>query len=185
VAGGRVQLLGSATAMPPFRALAVAAALSAAVVLICGGCSTVEEPAEPPPPPAAAPCVETTATPHAARPAALAATTSDWFGQGDIWVGLPDYPPAAQGDALVLRFPVVTLVDGVPTASRGAPIVTAVRADAAGQAPGQVGGFARAFGTGDLSFWPASVAFPSPGCWTITGLLAAESLQFTVSVEEP
>jgi hypothetical protein len=100
-------------------------------------------------------------------------------------VALPDYPPVPQGDALVLKFPMVTLVDGVPTTSRGAPAVTAVRADAAGAVPGQVGGFAQAFGTDDLSFWPASMAFPSPGCWTVTALLAAESVQFTMSVEEP
>jgi hypothetical protein len=159
--------------------------LSAAVVLICGGCSTAADPAELPRATAAAPCAETAATPPAARPAALTATTSDWFGQGDLWFGIPDHPPSAQGDTLVLKFPVVTLVDGMPTASRGAPTVTAARADSAGEAPGHVGGFAQAFGTADLSFWPASVAFPAPGCWTITGLLAAESLQFTVLVEEP
>ena len=134
---------------------------------------------------AAAPCAETVATPPASRPAALAAIASDWFGQGDLWVGLPGHPPIAQGNALVLKFPVVTLAEGAPTASLGAPVVTAVRAGAAGEAPGQVGGFARAFGTGDLSFWPASVAFPSSGGWTVTGLLAAEAVQFTVSVEEP
>jgi hypothetical protein len=155
------------------------------VLAFCGGCSTAGERAELPPATVAAPCAETAATPPAARPAALASTTSGWFGQGDLWVGIPDYPPAAQGDALVLKFPVVTLVDGVPTASRGAPTVTAVRADSAGEAPGQVGGFAQAFGTAGLSFWPASVAFPAPGCWTVTGLLAAESVQFTVLVEEP
>jgi hypothetical protein len=167
--------------MPPFRALA-----AAAVLMFSGGCSmAAEEPPEPPPAVAvAAPCVETVPTPAPARPPALH-TTSAWFGQGDLWVGLPDYPPVPQGGALVLKFPVVTLADGEPTSERGAPVVTAVRADAAGEAPGQVGGFARAFGTEDLSFWPASVAFPEPGCWTVTGLLGAASVQFTVSVEEP
>jgi hypothetical protein len=29
------------------------------------------------------------------------------------------------------------------------------------------------------------VALPTPGCWAVTGLLAAESVQFTVSVEAP
>jgi hypothetical protein len=166
--------------MPPFRALAVAAVLA-----LVGGCSTPGERSELPAATVAAPCAETVATPPAARPAALAATTSNWYGEGDIWVALPDYPPTQQGEALVLKFPLVTLVGGVPTASHGAPVVTAVRVDAQGEAPGQVGGFAQAFGTTDLSFWPASVALPSPGCWTITGLLAAESVQFTVSVEEP
>jgi hypothetical protein len=165
--------------MPPFRALA-----AAAVLTLCG-CA----PAEEPPPPAvatiAAPCAETVATPTASRPPALAATTSAWYGQDDLWVGLPDYPPVVQGSALVLKFPVVTLARGVPTSERGAPVVTAVRADAAGEAPGQVGGFARAYGTDDLSFWPASVPFPEPGCWTVTGLLGTASVQFTVSVERP
>jgi hypothetical protein len=167
--------------MRPFRTLA-----AATVSMLCAGCSMAEEPpAQPPALTVAAPCVETTATPTAARPRALAATTSAWYGDDDLWVGLPDYPPAAQGDALVLKFPVVTLADGVPTSERGAPVVTAVRADTAGEAPGQVGGFARAFGTDDLSFWPASVAFPHPGCWTVTGQLGTASVQFTVSVEEP
>ncbi len=155
------------------------------MLALCGGCSTAAEPAELPPVTVPIRCAETVATPPTARPDALAGSTSNWFGLGDIWVGLPDYPPTRQGDALVLKFPLVTLVEGLPTASRGAPVVTAVRADAAGVAPGQVGGFAQAFGTADLSFWPASVAFPSPGCWTVTGRLAAEAVQFTVSVEEP
>jgi hypothetical protein len=133
----------------------------------------------------AAPCAETLATPPVERPAALATATSDWFGQGDLWVDLPDHAPTPQGDALVVEFPVVTLVEGLPTASRGAPAVTAVRTDAPGEAPGQVGGFAQSFDAADLSFWPASVAFPTPGCWAVTGLLAAEAVQFTVSVEAP
>jgi hypothetical protein len=166
--------------MPRFRALT-----AAAVLALCGGCSVAGEPADLPAAAVAAPCAETAPTPPTERPPALGTNTSNWYGQGDLWVAIPDYPPVPQGDALVLKFPVVTLVDGAPTASRGAPAVTAVRADATGQAPGQVSAFAQAFGTTDLSFWPASVAFPSPGCWTVTGLLAAESVQFTLSVEEP
>jgi hypothetical protein len=155
--------------------------------MLCGGCSTADdgERAELPAADIAAPCAVTAATPPAERPAALAATTIEWFGRGGLWVGLPDYPPTKQGDTLVLKFPVVTLLDGVPTASRGAPAVTAVRADAAGEAPGQVGGSAEAFGTNEFTFWPAAVTFPAPGCWTITSALAAESVQFTVSVREP
>lgn len=65
------------------------------------------------------------------------------------------------------------------------PVVTASRTDAAGEAPGQVGAYARAFGTDDLAFWPASVAFPEPGCWTVTVLLGTASVQFTLSVEAP
>jgi hypothetical protein len=167
--------------MPPFRALA-----TAATVLTLCGCAPAEEP--PPAPPAAtvaAPCVETAPTPTASRPPVLAETTILWYGQDDLWVGLPDYPPVAQGGALMLKFPVVTLARGVPTAERGAPVVTAARADAAGEAPGQVGGFDRVYGTDDLSFWPASVSFPEPGCWTVTVLLGTASVQFTVSVERP
>lgn len=169
--------------MRPIRALA-----AAAVLTLCGACSIAEEPVGPAPPAVAsvaAPCAETVATPTSARPRALAATTSAWYGVGDLWVGLPDYPPAAQGGALVLRFPVVTLSRGVPTEERGAPVVTASRIDAPGEAPGQVGAFSRAFGTDDLAFWPASVTFPGAGCWTVTALLGTASVQFTVSVEEP
>jgi hypothetical protein len=168
--------------MPPFRTLA-----AAAILTLCGGCSMAAEPSELPPPAVAvaAPCAETAATPTADRPPALAQTSSPWFGQGDLWVSLPDYAPTVQGETLVLRFPVVTLDDGVPTSERGAPVVTASRTDAQGEAPGQIGAFARAFGTDDLSFWPASVAFPDTGCWQVTGLLGAESVQFMVSVEEP
>ena len=167
--------------MRPFRALPAAAAL-----MLCGGCSTADEATEPPPAVSiAAPCTETVATPATARPPALAESTSPWFGQGDLWVGLPDYPPTAQGEALVLRFPVVTLAGGVPTSQRGAPVVTASRTDAEGEAPGQVGEFSPTFGTHDLAFWPVSVAFPEPGCWEVTGTLGAASVQFTVSVEAP
>jgi hypothetical protein len=169
--------------MPPFRTLA-----AAAILTFCGGCSMAAEPSESPQPPAitvAAPCAESVATPTADRPTALAQTSSPWFGQGDLWVSLPDYPPTVQGETLMLRFPVVTLDGGVPTSERGAPVVAASRTDAQGEAPGQIGTFARAFGTDDLSFWPASVAFPDPGCWQVTGLMGAESVQFMVSVEEP
>jgi hypothetical protein len=167
--------------MPSLRALAATAAL-----LLCGGCSMADEPAAPPVAgPTPAHCAETSATPNTDRPPALASTTSAWFGQGDLWVGLPDYPPTAQGDALVLRFPVVTLARGEPTSTRGAPVVTAARVDAAGEAPGQIGAFSRAYGTDELSFWPASVAFPDPGCWAVTGQVGRTSLRFTVAVVQP
>jgi hypothetical protein len=167
--------------MPSMRVLAAAAAL-----LLCGGCGAAEEPAAVPEAARApAQCAETTASPTAERPPALASSTSGWFGEDELWVGLPDYPPATQGDALVLRFPVVTLDDGEPTGERGAPVVTAERVDAAGEAPGQVGGFSHAYGTDGLAFWPASVVFPDPGCWAVTSLLGTASLQFTVAVAAP
>ena len=105
--------------MPPFYTLA-----AAAILLLCGGCSVAAEPSEPPPPAVAvvAPCAETVSTPTAGRPPALAQTSSPWFGLGDLWVSLPDYPATVQGETLVLRFPVVTLDDGVPTSERGGSI---------------------------------------------------------------
>ena len=170
--------------MPPLRALA-----AGAVLVLCTGCAMASQPGAPVVPPVAAPitvpCTETAATPSAARPPVLAGTTSAWFGQGDLWVGVPDHPAIVQGDSLVLKFPWVTLADGAPTSALGPPTVTATRSDAPGDAAGQIGGFAHAFGTGGLSFWPATVAFPAPGCWTVTGALGAAVLQFIVAVERP
>jgi hypothetical protein len=167
--------------MPPFRALVAVAALT-----LCGGCSMAEEaPAPPATSSVAVSCTETTATPSADRPPVLAATTSSWVGQGDLWVGLPDYPPMVRGSTLVLRFPVVTLARGEPADTRGVPVITAARTDATGEAPGQVGAFSRAFGTDHLSFWPASVAFPDAGCWQVTSLLGPTAVHFTVDVERP
>jgi hypothetical protein len=171
--------------MPPLRALAVGA-----VLLLCTACTIGSEGNEPiAPPPAAARvtvhCAETSATPLDGRPAVLADTTSAWFGQSDLWVGLPDYPAVEQGDSLALKVPWVTLADGATTSALGPPTVTATRSDAPGDATGQLGGAARAFGTGDLSFWPATVTFPAPGCWTVTGVLGATVLQFVVKVQGP
>jgi hypothetical protein len=166
--------------MPVMRAWGAAVTL-----LLCGACAGAEPPPAPEAAAAPAHCAETAATPTTERPPVLASSTSAWFGQEDLWVALPDYPPAAQGDALVLRFPVVTLARGEPTSERGAPVVTAERVDAAGEAPGQAGEFSRAFGTGELSFWPVSLAFPDPGCWAVTGTLGTSSLRFTVAVDEP
>jgi hypothetical protein len=169
--------------MPPFRALA-----AAAVLVLSTACTIGSEGTEPvmlPPTTASVTvhCTETSATPLDGRPAVLADTTSSWFGQGDLWVGLPDYPAVEQGDSLALKFPWVTLADGATTSALGPPTVTGTRSDAPGDATGQLGGAARAFGTGDLSFWPATVAFPAPGCWTVTGVLGDAVLQFVVQVQ--
>jgi hypothetical protein len=170
--------------MPPLRAVCVAAAL-----LMATGCTMAGESAVPIAPPAAASitvrCTETPATAPDGRPAVLANSTSAWFGQGDLWVGLPDYPALVQGDTLVLRFPWVTLANGVATSALGSPAVSAHRSDGPGDAVGQVSASSRAFGTGELSFWPATVAFPSPGCWTVTGAFGATVVQFVVEVRRP
>lgn len=171
--------------MASARALACAAAL-----LVLGGCSIADEPADPPttaPAVAAtAPCAETPASPKGDRPRTLAGTTSSWSGRDDLWVGLPDYPPTTTpGQALLLRFPWVTLERGAPTAGRGAPAVSARRNDAPGEVAAVLGPYTRSFGTGDLAFWPASVEFPSAGCWTVTGRLASTTVEIVVDVTAP
>lgn len=174
--------------MPPLRSTTVTASLIAFVILGSAACADRAGTARSAAPPAATTvpmrCTETTATPLDGRPSALAETTAAWFGQGDLWVGLPD-DPAAQGDTLVLKFPIVTLADGEPTSDLGPPAVTATRADAPGDVTGSVGGFSRAFGTGELAFWPATVAFPAPGCWTVTSTIGATAVQYVVRVDRP
>lgn len=167
--------------MAPVRALAAATAL-----LLLTGCSVAGRAADlPTAAVAVAPCVETTANPAAARPPVLAGTTSLWFGRDDLWVGLADYPPAVEGSALVLKFPWVTLVKNAPTDTLGAPAVSATRNDAPGEAEVVLGGYTRSFGTGDLAFWPSSVRFPDPGCWTVSGRLADTDVEFVVGVTAP
>ncbi|WP_219415115.1 hypothetical protein [Pseudonocardia nigra] len=166
--------------MPPFRAL-----IGAAAFCLLAGCSIAEEhPAQLAAVPIEARCVETEASPPAGRPPALSLTRS-WFGNGDLWVGLPDYPAKVDGEALVLRFPWVTFADGAPTATLGPPVVTATRRDAPGEATGRVEELSRAFGTGELVFWPASVTFPEAGCWTVTGTIDDRTVEFVVEVSEP
>lgn len=184
-----VPINGTGTRMASSRALAAIVMLLVPVIVGSTGCALGSRTSAPVTPPAAPTatvrCTETTATPPDGRPAVIAETTRAWFGQGDLWVGLPDYPAITQGDSLVLRFPWVTVANGIPTSELGPPSVTASRSDAPGDATGQVGGFTRAFGTGELTFWPATMAFPAPGCWTVTGTLGATSVQFVVRVDRP
>jgi hypothetical protein len=167
--------------MSPFRALATAAAAG----LLLAGCSIAEEhTARLATVPVETRCVATEATSADARPPALT-LVRPWFGGGDLWVALPDYPARAEGDTLVLRFPLVTLENGTPTGALGPPVVTATRRDAPGDAAVQVDEFTRAFGTGELVFWPASVAFPEAGCWTVAGSLGDRRVEFVVDIAEP
>jgi hypothetical protein len=130
-------------------------------------------------------CTETAATPAAGRPDMLATTTGSWYGATDLWVGLPEHPATVEGDALVLKFPWVTLDGDEPTSELGAPQVSASSTDTPAPIPATFADYARTFGTGDLAFWPATIKFPSAGCWTVTGQLAETTVQFTVEVAAP
>jgi len=131
---------------------------------------------------ASAPCVETDPSSPSGLPAVFEGLTTSWFGQNDLWVGLPDYEPIAQNGALVLRFPWVTLAEGTPSKSGGPPAVVANNTDDAGGVTGEVGDYATAYGTGGLAFWPAEVSFPNEGCWTVTGTYGDTTVAFSVDV---
>ncbi|WP_214405481.1 hypothetical protein [Pseudonocardia lacus] len=164
----------------------IALAAVAGFVLLCCGCSTVE-PAALETAAAAAPmnCAETPATPAGSRPALLAATTGLWFGASDLWVGLPDHPAAVEGETIVVKFPWVTLQTDAPTSALGAPLVTASKPDTVTPVQASFGSYTQSFGTGGLAFWPATIEFPSPGCWTVTGNLGATTVEFVVKVTAP
>src|SRR5690349_3269029 len=84
----------------------IALAAVVGLVLLCCGCSTAEPRAlETAAATAPVNCAETVATPAGSRPAPLATSTGSWFGTSDLWVGLPDHPASAQGEAIVLKFP--------------------------------------------------------------------------------
>jgi hypothetical protein len=164
----------------------IAFATVAGLLLMCCGCATAE-PATVAPvgAPPAANCIETEATPASARPAVLATSTNLWFGTDDLWVGLPDHAPAVQGDKLVLKFPWVTLRGDDPTPDMGLPQVSATRAGAATPVPASFGVYSQTYGSGKLSFWPATIEFPEAGCWTVTGALGDTTVQFVVKVTGP
>ena len=163
----------------------VAVAVAGLLLTACGTGAEQAVMAAPAATAVAPPCTETTATPAAGRPAVLASTTGSWFGAADLWVGLPDHPATVQGDALVLKFPWVTLDDDQPTAELGPPEVSAARAGAPAPVPAAIAEYSRTFGTGDLAFWPAMIEFPAPGCWTVTGRLAGTTVEFVVDVTAP
>jgi hypothetical protein len=164
----------------------IALAMVAGLLLLCCGCATAE-PATLAPvgTPAPANCAETEATPASARPEVLATSTNLWFGADDLWVGLPDHAPTAQGDELVLKFPWVTLERGDPTSEMGPPQVSATRTGVATPVPASIGAYSETYGTGKLSFWPATIEFPGAGCWTVTGALGTTTVQFVVRVTAP
>lgn len=164
----------------------IALAAVVGLVLLCSGCSTVE-PVALATAEAAAPaaCTESVATPAGDRPAALATSTLGWFGASDLWVGLPDHRGTAQGEAVVLKFPWVTLQADKPTSALGAPQVTATKAGVVTPVAAGFGTYSQSYGTGSLAFWPATIEFPSPGCWTVTGVLGATTVEFVLKVAVP
>lgn len=138
---------------------------------------------------ASAPCEETDPSSPSELPAVFDGLTTSWFGQNDLWVGLPDYEPVTQDGALVLRFPWVTLAEpsdnneeGAPSDAGGPPAVVATNIDDAAVVTGEVDDYATAFGTGGLAFWPAAVSFPNEGCWTVTGTYGNTTVAFSVDV---
>jgi hypothetical protein len=155
-------------------------------VLLLAGCGTAESQAAEAPLAAAKPaCAKTAATPLNQRPAVLSGTTGSWYGSGDLWVGLPDRPAGGSGQTVELKFPWVTLAGDKPSRDLGLPEVTAVQAGATDSIAATFSDYARAYGTTDLAFWPSTLAFPQPGCWTVTGKLKATTVQFTVEVKAP
>lgn len=164
----------------------IALAAVAGLVLLCCGCSTAE-PATLQTATAAAPmnCAETAATPAGERPPLLAGTTGSWFGASDLWVGLPDHPAAVTGEAIVLKFPWVTLNPDQPTSELGVPLVGATKPGVVTPVPASFGTYTQSYGTGGLAFWPATIEFPEEGCWTVTGSLGATTVQFVVKVTAP
>jgi hypothetical protein len=159
--------------------------VSAVVALLVVGCASEQAATLPPPVAGPVTCSVTAATPAASRPPALAETTGSWYGSDDLWVGLPDHAATSQNGALVLKFPWVTLDGGVPSADRGTPQVSAMRTDSPAPVPASWGEIAQSFGTGGMAFWPATIEFPAPGCWMITGRLEATTVQFIVDVKAP
>ncbi|MCO1661071.1 hypothetical protein [Pseudonocardia humida] len=164
----------------------IALAAVAGLVLLCCGCST-SQPEALQTAAAAAPmnCTETVATPAGSRPALLATSTGSWFGAADLWVGLPDHPAATQDESIVLKFPWVTLQGDEPTSALGVPQVSAIRPGLMTPVPASFGPYSQSYGTGGLAFWPATIEFPSPGCWTVSGSLGPTTVEFVVRVSPP
>jgi hypothetical protein len=164
--------------MRAFRAIA---GLSA--VLVLAACGSGDQSAALAPVAVKPVCAKTAATPANQRPAVLASTTGSWYGSGDLWVGLPDRPAATNGAAVELKFPWVTLDGDKPSQGMGLPEVSASRAGGSDAVKATFTDYARAFGTGDLAFWPSTLNFPEAGCWTVTGRLKSTTVQFVVDVK--
>lgn len=164
----------------------IALATVVGLLLLCCGCSTIE-PVALTTAGASAPatCTESVATPAGSRPPSLATSTLKWYGAADLWVGLPDHRGTARGEAVVLKFPWVTLQGDKPTSALGSPQVTATKTGVATPVAAGFGAYSQSYGTGSLAFWPATIEFPSPGCWTVTGVHGATTVEFVLKVAAP
>jgi hypothetical protein len=162
------------------------AIVGVSAVLFLAGCGSAAPQAAAAPLGAAKPaCTKTAATPGNQRPAVLASTTGSWYGSGDLWVGLPDRAAGASGGTVELKFPWVTLNGDKPSQDMGLPEVSAAQTGTSAAVKATFSDYARAFGTGDLAFWPSTLEFPEPGCWTVTGRLKSTTVQFVVDVKAP
>lgn len=164
---------------------AVRAIAGIGLVLLLGGCGAVQQATAEAPVVAKPVCSPTAATPASARPKVLAGSTGSWYGSADLWVGLPDHPATVNGNMIELKFPWVTLDQDTPSQALGAPEVSAARTNPSTPVAATFSGYARAFGTGNLAFWPATIDFPAPGCWTVTGRMKSTTVQFVIEVKSP
>jgi hypothetical protein len=162
------------------------ASVGLGALLLLAACGVAQEAAVAPPVALPKPtCTKTAATPGAQRPALLAGTTGSWYGSADLWVGLPDHPATAHEGSIELRFPWVTLAGDKPSQDIGKPEVSAARSGAPNPVTATFTAYSRAFGTGNLAFWPSAIEFPDAGCWTVTGRLKNTTVQFVVDVKAP
>lgn len=104
----------------------------------------------------------------------------DWYGNDSLWVMLPPMgklPSSRDPDGrLGTKFPWFRLASGEVQ-------VTAERLD------GPTASFVADVGTvseyGDRGFTPSMLYWSAPGCWRVTGRLAARELMFVVLVAAP
>jgi hypothetical protein len=127
--------------------------------------------------------VSGSATPPASlgyRPPPPVPYVRDWYGNDRLWVMLPPMgklPTSRDPNGLLgTKFPWFRL-------ARGEVQVTAERLD------GPTGNFVADVGTvseyGDRGFTPSMLYWSAPGCWRVTGRLAARELTFVVLVAAP
>lgn len=98
----------------------------------------------------------------------------NWYGNDALWVELPPRSTVVKlpGEDLSEKFPWVRLI-------RGYIRIVGQRLD--GPAPPANG--EASTGNGPIGFNSSGIAFPTTGCWRITGTITAHDLTFVVNVE--
>jgi hypothetical protein len=98
----------------------------------------------------------------------------NWYGNDALWVELPARSTVVKppGEKLAEKFPWVRLI-------RGYIRIDGRRID--GPAPPALG--EASTGNGPIGFNSSGIAFPSTGCWSITGTISGYDLTFVVKVE--